>query len=102
MAVSGKIWVSGVVVCSAGVIGVGTTGGACMGIASSSSLLISAMRSEKTVHMCHSRYDDQLGREQDQTYYVIEIDDYMYQGNEEIRRRTSIDNIPTRDIVGES
>jgi hypothetical protein len=45
---------------------------------------------------------DHLGKEQDQKYYVIKIDDYMYQGNEGIRSGTSIDNIPTRDIVGES
>ncbi len=44
---------------------------------------------------------DHLGKEQDQKYYVIKVDDYMYQGNEGIRSGTSIDNIPTRDIVKE-
>jgi hypothetical protein len=60
-------------------------------------------RSEEKVHnMYHSRYDDHLGRDQDQTCHVIKIDDYMYQGNEGIRSRTSIENIPIRDIVWES
>jgi hypothetical protein len=55
--------------------------------------------------MYHSRYDHDhlVGREQeDQKYYLIKIDDYIYQGNKGIRSRTSIENIPTQDIVWES